>query len=114
MSLAMAPPMVTKRVPGETGTKNPRRHDDAQQLVDADTGRHGDRAARRVEHRLVRSTQQTQHQPAGVLRGVAVAATQTTHQRAAVADFLERCRHLVVRHLEHVGDRGVGEPPAGQ
>ena len=49
MSLAIAPPMVTNRVPGVTGTKKPRGTIIAQQVVDADPGRHGDRAGRVVD-----------------------------------------------------------------
>jgi hypothetical protein len=59
------------------------RHDHAQQVIHADAGGHGDGGPLRVEHRLVSSTQLAQHQPAGVLRGVAVAAAEAAHQCAA-------------------------------
>jgi hypothetical protein len=92
----------------------PARHDDAQQVVDADPGGHGDRAGGRVEHGLMCGAEQAQHQPTRVLRRIAVAAAQPAHERATSTGFLQRSRHLMVRQLEHVGQRGVGTAPPGE
>ena len=76
MSLAMAPPTVTKRVPGVTGTKKPRGHEHPQQLVEADAGRHGGRRRRRRRDGVVGVVLEAQHGAPAVLRRVAVRAPE--------------------------------------
>ena len=89
MSLAMAPPTVTKRVPGDTGTKKPRGHEDLQQLVEADARRDGGRRRDRVEHGLVGVVLEAQHGAPAVLRRVAVGAAHPPGDAAASRQVLD-------------------------
>ena len=85
MSLAMAPPTVTKRVPGDTGTKKPRgtrTRSSSSRLTPAGTVAV---AASVVEDGVVGVVLEAQHGAAAVLRRVAVGAPQPPGDAAAVA-----------------------------
>src|SRR4051794_2170215 len=71
--------------------EEPSRHDDPQQLVDADAGANGDLAAHGVESDVARTCGDMKYQSSTVLRGIAVAAPEATNQDATRPCFLERC-----------------------
>ena len=88
MSLAIAPPTVTKRVPGVTGTKQPRGTSTRSSSSRLTPGRHGRRAGGVVDDRLVGVVAQAQHGAAAVLRRVAVGPAQPAGDAAAAGRSL--------------------------
>ena len=85
-----APPTVTKRVPGDTGTKKPRGTRTCEQLVEADAGRHGRRPRDRVQDGVVGVVVETQHRAPAVLRGIAVGAPHPPDDAATPGQVLDR------------------------
>ena len=115
MSLAMAPPTVTKRVPGDTGTNRPRgtiTRSSSSRLTPAGTVAV---AAVRVDDGLVGVLAQPQHGAAAVLRGVAVGATQPAGDAAAPRQLLDGDhRRVGAPDLDHLGGRRRGAAPPGE
>ncbi len=92
MSLAIAPPIVTNRVPGVTGHEPATRDEHGEQVVEADAAAGRDRAGRVVDHDPLVRRREPQHVPTGVLRRVAVRAPEATGDAATRRQVLDRRR----------------------
>ena len=107
-SAATAPPTVTWRVPGVTGTNQPRGTRNAQQLVEGGAGAGGHDAGGGVEHRARGASPPSwsTHDAAGVLGGVAIGAAEAAGEHAARP--AESARHRAQRRRRGTTVAAVG------
>ena len=78
------------------------RHDDVEQVVEADPGRHGHGAGGVVDLHCVVGRAQPQHVSTAVLRGVAVRAPETAGDAAPIGQVLDRRREAGLVDVDHV------------
>ncbi len=103
MSEPMAPPIVTWRVPGRTGTHRPERQSSLHQLIQIHTGVDVHQGGVAIDAMNAAECIHVDDQPTGILRRVAVRAAE-----AARDDTASQMRWLGIVLFRNLGDR-VGD-----
>ena len=96
MSAAIAPPTVTCRVPGVDRHKQPQGQQEPHQLVQAGTGFDARQRRLGVNRQHTVTGGHVHHDPAAVLRGVAVAAAQPTSEDPSPAGAGDKAAEVCI------------------
>ena len=90
------------------------RHDDRQQVVDADAGRHGDRSRGVVDLDGIVRRAEGDHMATGVLGRIAVRTAEAAGDPAATWQVLDRRRQAVLVDGDELERARGGTSPAGE